>query len=247
MCEGPGRSEECQEPLGARRRNRARVDRTDKFRAVPPSIEPPDSEHPVGYDEARRSHAAWRTWLGALGTDAEAALSAAFTYEALDEEARLAWLDALDVDLPQLSVPVVAIYAPLLAVEKDEARRKRISLAMGELPPAPPRPRRALRAICASGERVCAIVSPLYLEFVELLVCRYHPDHGVVHASYDPLQSARRFAAPCALDGETADDAGLEEVVEDLAHAVLADRREGRAAPVALVRFADLFSLTVAS
>ncbi|MEO6572919.1 MAG: hypothetical protein ABIP89_03705, partial [Polyangiaceae bacterium] len=95
-------------------------------------IEPPDFE---------RSHAAWRTWLGALGTDAEAALSAAFTYESLDEKARLAWLDALDADIPLLSVPRMAIYAPLLAVEKDEARRERMTLAMGELDDAPPPPR----------------------------------------------------------------------------------------------------------
>jgi hypothetical protein len=205
---------------------------------VPSSIEPPDSD---------RAQAAWRIWLGALGTDAEAALSAAFTYESLDEKARLAWLDALDVDLPQLSVPVVAIYAPLLAVERDEARRERISLAMGVLPDAPLPPRRALRAIRASGEHVCAIVCPLYLDFVEVLVCRYHPDHGIVHASHDPLQSARMFVAPCAIEGETAEDAGLEEVVEDLAHAVLADRREGRVAPAALVRFADLFSVNAPS
>ena len=212
--------------------------RTDKFRAVSAPNEPPDFE---------RSHAAWRIWLRALGTDAEAALSAAFTYESLDARARVAWLEALDVDLQQLNVPRVAIYAPLLAVERDEARRERISLAMGELGDVPRSPRRALRAICATGEHVCAIVSPLYLDFVELLVCRYHPDRGVVHASHDPLQNARIFSAPCEIDGETAEDAGLGEVVEDLAHAIIVDRREGRVAPVALVRFADLFSLNAPS
>lgn len=198
------------------------------------SSEPPDFE---------RSHAAWRIWLGALGTDAEAALSAAFTYESLDEKARLAWLDALDADVPRLNVPRMAIYAPLLAVEQDEARRERMTLAMGELDDAPPPPRRALRAITTTGEHVCAIVSPVYLDFVELLVCRYHPDRGIVHASHDPLQSARMYSAPCEIDGETAEAAHLADVVEDLAHAIIADGRKGRRAPVALVRFAHLFDL----
>src|SRR5215218_8664375 len=75
--------------------------------------------------------AAWRQWLGALATDAEAAIAAAHVYGELGPEARDAWLDALLEDEAKLEVPKVAIYAPLLAVEADEARRERIERAIG--------------------------------------------------------------------------------------------------------------------
>ncbi|MFL5319398.1 MAG: hypothetical protein ACJ790_07055 [Myxococcaceae bacterium] len=52
--------------------------------------------------------AAWHAWLSALATDAEAALAAALSYEALDGEGRTLWLDALDQDVPELEVPKVA-------------------------------------------------------------------------------------------------------------------------------------------
>jgi len=42
-----------------------------------------------------RTHAAWRTWLTALATNAEAATAAALAYQSLNDEGRDAWLDAL--------------------------------------------------------------------------------------------------------------------------------------------------------
>src|ERR1019366_8955045 len=74
---------------------------------------------------------AWRCWLEALATDADAALAAALAYESLDDAGRHGWLDALQEDAPRLSVPPMALYAPLLAVERDEARRTRIVSALG--------------------------------------------------------------------------------------------------------------------
>src|SRR5262252_10816870 len=76
--------------------------------------------------------AAWREWLAALATNAEAAIAAAHVYGDLTPDARSAWLDALAEDAPRLDVPKVAIYAPLLSVEADPARRARIQEAMGE-------------------------------------------------------------------------------------------------------------------
>src|SRR5215217_4808568 len=67
--------------------------------------------------------AAWREWLSALATDAEAAIAAAHVYGELGPEARDAWLDVLAEDGPKLLVPAVAIYAPLLSVEWDAVRR----------------------------------------------------------------------------------------------------------------------------
>ncbi len=46
--------------------------------------------------------AAWREWLAALATDAEAAIAAAHVYGELGPEAREAWLDVLAEDAPKL-------------------------------------------------------------------------------------------------------------------------------------------------
>src|SRR6185437_6466766 len=81
---------------------------------IPPAPNPAISTH---------VQSAWRSWLSALATDAEAAMAAALAYESLPPEARDAWLDALDVDAPTLEVPRVALFAPLLAVEADTVRR----------------------------------------------------------------------------------------------------------------------------
>lgn len=186
-----------------------------------------------------RAHAAWRTWLAALARSADAATAAALAYESLAAEARDAWLDALDADAPSVDVPKIALYAPLLAVEQDDERRERIAknvtgAAKRSTPP---------RALVGgkSQDRVCLVVSPLYLDFVELLLCRYDQDHGIHDARHEWLVHKDEIDA-CAreVDAKLV-DAPLQQVVEELAHAVVADRRAGRAAPPALMRYVDLF------
>src|SRR5258708_28641233 len=76
-----------------------------------------------------RVRAAWRTWLSALATDAEAAMAAALAYESLPDDGRDAWLDALEADAPTLHVPRIARYAPLLAGGGGAGRRARIEIA----------------------------------------------------------------------------------------------------------------------
>jgi hypothetical protein len=204
-----------------------------------------------------RALGAWRSWLTALATDAEAALAAAMTYASLAGEARDAWLDALDRDRGSVAVPLEALYAPLLAVEADDSRRARIEHAMAAADPSgggpkTPRPSertarartRALRGTTKSGDVVCAVATPLYLDFVELLVCRYRPDRGVFTAHHEPFRHADQVAATVASALEQSIDlepASLRDVIEELAHAVVADRREGRVAPDALARFSHLF------
>jgi hypothetical protein len=188
--------------------------------------------------------AAWREWLAALATDAEAAIAAAHVYGELDPEAREAWLQALAEDGPKLAVPTVAIYAPLLSVESDPARRSRMEQAIGE-DAATRLSRRvalALRGIAADGARVVALVTPLYLSFVQVLSCRFHPDHGFNWVRHDPI--LRSSEAP--VDGALVEDVLLEAtplkpVVEELAHAILAQRRRGGELPSSLCMFADLF------
>ncbi len=187
-----------------------------------------------------RAHAAWRSWLSALARDAEVALAAALTYESLAPEARDAWLDALDADAPQVAVPAVALYAPLLGVEEDETRRARMLAAIGPeaIPTGEPR---ALRGVSARDEVVLLVVLPLYLDFVEVLVCSLVPERGLAAASHEPLSPCTAFADGMRWEGTLLHEVPVRDAVEELAHAVVFDRRDGRDAPEVLRRFADLF------
>jgi len=192
--------------------------------------------------------AAWRQWLAALATDAEAAIAAAHVYGELAPEARDAWLDALREDAPKLDVPKVAIYAPLLSVESDPSRRERIEQAIGDDHDTPGDLSgvRALHGIASDGARVVALVSPLYLSFVRVLFCRYMCDEGFVWVRHDPILRAKDAPA----DGAIVDDVILEvtplnPVIEELAHAVLAQGRRGIELPRSLQLFANLFTASV--
>jgi len=191
-----------------------------------------------------RTHAAWRTWLAVLAKDASAATAAALAYESLAPDGRDAWLDALEVDAPNVDVPKIALYAPLLGVEQDDARRERIAghvtgAARKSTPPS------ALVATLhgdRNGDRVCLIISPLYLDFVELLFCRYDQDEGVREARHEWLVHKDEVETWSRQLGVTMKAAPLQQVVEELAHAVVADRRAGRDAPDALMVYTDLFA-----
>jgi hypothetical protein len=192
--------------------------------------------------------AAWRQWLGALATDAEAAIAAAHVYGELAPEARDAWLDALREDAPKLDVPKVAIYAPLLSVEADPVRRERIeqaigggleeSATLGEI--------RALRGIADDGARILALVSPLYLRFVRVLWCRYFSDEGFVWVRHDPILGEKDAPSDGAIvDNVVLEATPLNPVIEELAHAVLAQGRRGIEMPRSLHLFAHLFDARV--
>jgi hypothetical protein len=192
-------------------------------------------------DEGAHLRSAWRSWLCALATDAEAALAAALAFESLPAEGRDAWLDALEADAPDLDVPPVALYAPLLAVESDERRRMRIHAAIPRQPERALSEPHALCGVAADGVHACLILAPLYLEFVQVLSCRYTPAGGFVEARLDPMRHLSDVAAVREVDGVAVEPTPLHVVVEELAHAVLADRREGRASPAPVSSFAHLF------
>jgi hypothetical protein len=218
-----------------------------------PMTDEPDDERPGGApDDARvepssdpRVRSAWRSWLSALAADAEAAMAAALAYESLPPEARDAWLDALEADEAMVDVPAVALYAPLLAVEPDDSpRRARIEAAIAAAPKLSaeePRTPWALRGVGPDGTHACIIVAPLYLRFVQVLSCRYTPAGGFVAVCHDPLRHADDVAKLEELDGIGLEPTPLGVVVEELAHAILADKREHRASPTALASFAHLF------
>lgn len=200
----------------------------------------------AGVDPRLRS--AWQEWLRALATDADAALAAAHVYRDLDGGGREAWLDALSEDSPALAIPAVAIYAPLLAVESDPDRRDRIEQAIASdgRSGADVRSIRALRGIARDGARVLALVSPLYLSFVGVLWCRYFADEGFVWVRHDALVGEKDAPAEGAsIDGVLLEPTPLTPVIEELAHAVLAQRRRGRELPPSLHFFAHIFDARV--
>ncbi|HEY6459671.1 MAG TPA: hypothetical protein VIY73_05950 [Polyangiaceae bacterium] len=198
-------------------------------------------------DDDDRVRAAWRSWLSALATDAEAAMAAALAYESLPAEGRDAWLDALDSDGPGLGVPRLALYAPLMAVETDAARRDRMEEVLSAdvaCGPAAPEPT-ALHGVGGDGTHACVIVAPLYLDFVQVLACRYTPAGGFVAVKHEPLRHAEELGRIRDVDGVSVEPAPLRVVVEELAHAILADKREHRTTPAALTSFAHLFAPTL--
>jgi len=225
---------------------RARLDLGDRTPAPPQSAVRAEacSSAEAETSPEPRFLAAWREWLGALANDADAALAAADVYAGLAPEARDAWLDALAEDAPGLSVPLVALYAPLLAVEADPERRARMEteIALGDASAWRGRPIRALSGIAPGGVRVVALVQPVYLRFVRVLWCRYLPDDGFFWARHDSLLSegdAPRSGA--VVEGVSLETTPLTPVVEELAHAILAHRRRGAELPASLREFADLF------
>jgi hypothetical protein len=205
-------------------------------------------------DEGRRGSdprvaLAFRAWLEALATDPEAVTAAAMAYESLASDGRDAWLDALVVEAPSLRAPALALYAPLLGVETDPARRARIEAALAAAP-APERargPLRCLHGVDNAGASVAAIVVPLYLDFVEVLVCRYDPDVGISAARRGPLLHASDVwsgeRALREVDGTAVSESSLSFVIEGLAHALVADRRAGRPPPEPLRLYEYLFTL----
>ncbi len=211
-----------------------------KGRDARPS-QPPPPDHAA---DDERFGAAWRSWLSALASDADAATAAAVAYESLPAEAREAWLDALDVDAPLLAIPPVALYAPLLAVELDAARRSRIqrALAVHPLPRTDcPGDAYALRGVAGDGTHACVLVAPLYLEFVQVLSCHYTPSGGFLVVRHDPLCHAGDLPPLREVQGVAVEPTPLHIVVEELAHAILADKRQQRPPHSAIASFAHLF------
>lgn len=183
----------------------------------------------------------WRHWLASMARDAEAALAAAIAYRDMDAESREQLLDSLQIDAAEVDVPAVALYAPLLAVERDPERRDRLVHAIGnELDLAMPRaPCRGLRGDSGAA-RVYVLVIPLYLDFVQVLACSV--ERGRFNwVRHDPI--AFHEAAPkdgAKVLGTVLEAMPVKSVLDDLAVAVLSHRRLGEELPEALQVLADL-------
>jgi hypothetical protein len=192
----------------------------------------------------------WCAFLGRLATDAEAALAAAMAYRELDGDQRDTWIAALEQDIEFVPVPRIAVYAPLLAVETDPRRRARVFAALGpaEAEATPRSPAYALASrnnvSKRHGEmsRVATIVTPLYLDFVQVLACSYRLGEGFDWVKHDPIvERARAPRAGAVLGDVVLEATPIRSAVDDLAITVVAHTRTGEPLPEALSVFADLF------
>ncbi|HEU4533673.1 MAG TPA: hypothetical protein VFS00_06130 [Polyangiaceae bacterium] len=190
--------------------------------------------------------APWDAWLASLGHDAEAARAAAEAYASLDGRGRWRWLRAVAEDGARLGLPPVALYGPLLGVEDDAERLAVMRGALEDDPRglAPAAEARALWGVGKGGERAAVLVVPLYLSFVHVLTCGFRPSLGFLWARHEPLLPGRLAPGPGELAGTWVEPAPLKPVVEELALAVLAQRRRASALPEALLPFVSLFSPT---
>jgi hypothetical protein len=187
---------------------------------------------------------AWCVFLARLATDAEAALAAAMAYRELEGPARDEWIAALAHDIDRLSVPPIAVYAPLLAVEMDPRRRQRVLSALGPVR-AEATSKRSAFALASRPQgsfRIAVIVAPLYLDFVQVLACGYRAGEGFDWVKHDPIVEHARAPRPSDLvGGVMVETTPLGTVVDDLAITVVAHARTGATLPEALTVFADLF------
>jgi hypothetical protein len=187
---------------------------------------------------------AWRAWLGALANDAEAAQAAALAYEQLDASGRDAWIDSLAQDTLEIGVPRIAVYAPLLAVEADGIRRKRIQSALG---PDESRgaPRQVTRSLVGFGRgelKVAVLISPLYMDFVQVMACGYHVGEAFDWVRHDPIVSTiSTVRGGDRVDGIVVEASPLKGVIDELALTILAHNRSRRPLPPTLRAFAHVF------
>lgn len=191
-----------------------------------------------------RTVRAWQAWLGALASDAEAAQAAALAYEQLDASGRDAWIESLAQDAQELGVPRIAVYAPLLAVELDGNRRQRIQSALGpiELGAAPRQVTRALVGAGPDDLKVAVLISPLYMDFVQVMACGYHVGDVFDWVRHDPIVSTHSTVRPGdQVGGVVVEACPLKGVIDELALTIVAHNRARRPLPPTLRAFAHVF------
>lgn len=205
-----------------------------------------------------RVGALWGEWLHALTCEPDAALAAAEIYSRMPDADRDRWLNELERDVSSFAVPAVAVFAPLLAVEVNEARRLRIQQLMKANTLAPTTRAEPLRALLGQtwSCRCAVLISPVYLDFVQVLACTFVPGERFITVAHDPI--VRRAEAPvagfcpqaelCKIAGVGTDRLWLDEspvaaVVDELAATIVAHQRGRHVLPEALRSFSDWFSL----
>jgi hypothetical protein len=194
-------------------------------------------------DDARAG-AIWREWIATLAESADAALAAAIAYERLDPTARLEWLEAIEQEAHALAVPLIAAYGPLLAVEKDDARRSMMEAAL----------RRSHSEVRTREDSTCkvfatpgalrriVVLAPTYLSFQQVITCRAIAGVRFISVAREPFVHVTD--GPRA--GDETPEGPLEPMplghaVDILARTIVAHERSGGSVPRELCALADLF------
>lgn len=202
-------------------------------------------------DGAAGGRVAWLSYLRSLATSADAALGCALAYEELPHSARAELVSLLEADVAAAGASRLAVVAPLLAVERDEALRRALRKLAGR-----GRRRRLARATLgrrafvaeAGRERALALATPAYLGFADLVVARLADGGALLAVATELVEDARALARAAAIAAVPVDAFGVvpwADAVDELAGAVLASRREGRALPPAAPRLAELFEVSL--
>lgn len=189
---------------------------------------------------------AFQAYLRALAKDPDAIVAWALAYEAAGEAERDAWVRLIETEVAVLPVAREAVVGPLLAVEDGPRRRARLGELVRDVAAAAAAiPRRAARLdVPETGARTYALLLPLWLHFAELVVVALDGEGRVAGAQRDPVVDARDAASVLAAAlGPAGEPVDPRDAIDDLAHAVLATRRGGRALPEALSRTTRLFDL----
>lgn len=176
-------------------------------------------------------------------------MAAADVYARMNDEEREAWLRALERDAACFNVPAVAVYAPLLAVESDEARRaamvRALSSCPGKAAAHEQEQRMEMRALVGGrrSQRVAVLTSSLYLDFAHVVACGYQVAGRFYWVKHDPIvRVSETPKAGVVVEGVTLEETGVGAVVDELAETILAHQRTGEPLPEALRLFSDWFS-----
>jgi hypothetical protein len=207
-----------------------------------------------GVNLVPRVDAVWHQWLLTLASDPEAAYAAALAYRQLEPSSRDQWLTALEADSLHVAVPRIAIYAPLMAVESDRTRRRRMETAVGGCErgaSAQPSGVGLEREVVAArgllghgpnGIRLALLVGPLYLDFVQVLACAYIPGERFVWVRHDPISKNEQvLRSGSQFEGFALVDEPLGAIIDELAATIVAQQRTSQPLPEALRLFADWF------
>lgn len=196
--------------------------------------------------ELTRARALFRTWLSRLATDADAVMAASALYEGLSAGERDAWLSAIEEEIPEVAVPKVALFAPFLGVETDEARMARMEAHVeGGLFRTTVE---AFAGTFADGDRALFYVFGRHLDFVETLLCRLagsaeERSLGIRSVVAEALTRRPELPRLISQLGVLLSPVPLDEATVELGHAVVADARNGVSLSPLLTRFTELFTV----
>ncbi len=221
------------------------------LRLAPQTSEVVEESNGSTEEPVNREEGVWRQWLESMASDSESALAAAMAYREMSGEQRAAMITSLMETGSQLGVPLVAIFAPLLAVEEDPSRRLQLESALvssdnaSELLVPHVQPT-ALWSVSEywrtehdSQDRLLVFILPLYLNFVQVLAVEVKAG-TLGSVRHDPILNREQAPQPGErLDGQKLEKVPLSSAMDILAQCIVVSHRNEVPLPDALRVVAD--------